>query len=813
MKKRFFVFILMLTTVLFMAAAGIGLSAADPGARFSGGQQHILAAPFDKMPRTFDAVIQLPTSYADRGGVILGNYGAGTVCINFELYGSGQPRLYYTDEAGTVYNYVFGDVDVRSDDAPVRLTMVNDPDAGTITCYLNGEAKQTIDAPELPDIIPEQAYSLGGDLRAGNGQNFKGMIYQFSVYSDPLTAEQITSGTGTGLMASYDFTAETNQTADLSGNGYNLSGELIIFDPDDYVEPEISDGLVFEVGMTYQTGEDGYADVPGTYSAWVYLSQTHNDRGGVVIGNYQSGGIPCVSIEIAADGVPRFYHIDLNGNVTDLKFTDSDIRTGDWAHLAFTVTDVVSCYVNGEFIGEAPIAEFESLATETTIGIGGDLRSGNAQYFKGRIREIVLFEEALGADQISTLFKDGAGAVGEAALAHYDLTGAEHGRDIEDISGNGYTAVADSRFFADKDPVGEYDYTFAFIGDTQNITESYPGDLSKIYDWLVAGKDEQKIQYVFGLGDITNSDTDREWATALTEISKLDGVIPYSLARGNHDSVEKFTQNFSTDAYRSQFEGFYEDSILNTWRTFTAGSENYLLVTLDYGADDNVLNWAGEIIAAHPEHRVIVTTHAYLYRDGTTLDVNDVCPPSTSGGTNNGDDIWNKLISKHANIVLVVSGHDPSEKIVKRQVKGDNGNTVTQVLIDPQGLDSSIGATGMVALFHFSDGGNEIEVEYYSTVREKYFLAENQFKMTIPTVEEKPAEPEVTEPEEVKPEAEPEVPAEETPEDSAPEAEVPQDTEVPAEKGSAGVIMGVIAAVVVIGGAAGVLIAKKKKNG
>ena len=88
-----------------------------------------------------------------------------------------------------------------------------------------------------------------------------------------------------------------------------------------------------------------------------------------------------------------------------------------------------------------------------------------------------------------------------------------------------------------------------------------------------------------------------------------------------------------------------------------------------------------EIIENHPNHQVIITTHAYLYRDGTTLDSGDVCPPSISGGTNNGDAIWDKLIKKHENIVLVLSGHDPCDSIILAQDKGENGNIFGYVQI------------------------------------------------------------------------------------------------------------------------------------
>jgi len=206
-------------------------------------------------------------------------------------------------------------------------------------------------------------------------------------------------------------------------------------------------------------------------------------------------------------------------------------------------------------------------------------------------------------------------------------------------------------------------------------------------------------------------------------------------------TADYMTQYLKTKAYESQFVtddetgkegGFYDDNISNSWRTFTVGQVKYLMIALDYGPSDDVLNWASNIIEEHPEHSVIITTHAYLYRDGTTLDAGDTCPPSLSGPEyNNGDEMWEKLVSQHENIDLVLSGHDPSDNIVMSRDVGANGNVVTSMLIDPQGVDYEDGSTGMLAMLYFSADGTRVQVEYFSTVKEAYFKEENQFNFEL----------------------------------------------------------------------------------
>ena len=156
-------------------------------------------------------------------------------------------------------------------------------------------------------------------------------------------------------------------------------------------------------------------------------------------------------------------------------------------------------------------------------------------------------------------------------------------------------------------------------------------------------------------------------------------------------------------------------------------------MALDWGAVDAVLEWASDEIEKNPDCRVIITTHCYLYRDGTTLDDTDEVPPSAEDPTyNDGDDMWNELVSKHRNILLVLSGHDGVEDIIWRQDRGEEGNMVSQFLIDAQTFDVQQNyQTGMIALFHFTEDGRNIAVEWYSAARNMYYKTENQFEFKL----------------------------------------------------------------------------------
>lgn len=286
----------------------------------------------------------------------------------------------------------------------------------------------------------------------------------------------------------------------------------------------------------------------------------------------------------------------------------------------------------------------------------------------------------------------------------------------------------------DKVSVTDYAYSFIAIGDTQNVNAYYPDSFPLIYNWVLDNIESKKIKFVFGLGDITDRNSMAEWIRARKVIHSLDGHVEYSIIRGNHDDAANLKKAFPWADYKDKFDGSYDGSLLNTYRTLTIGEVKYLLIALDFGADDGILEWAGKLCEQYPDHNVIITTHAYLFSDGTTVDHSDTWAPTTLGGVNDGDDMWEKLISKHENIVLVLSGHIPYDRIVVTQDKGVNGNVVTQMLIDAQAADLRYDGLGMVAILYFSEDGRDVTVEYYSTIKEMFFMSENQFTMTLDLV-------------------------------------------------------------------------------
>ena len=306
------------------------------------------------------------------------------------------------------------------------------------------------------------------------------------------------------------------------------------------------------------------------------------------------------------------------------------------------------------------------------------------------------------------------------------------------------------RWLDEKEPVEDSAFSFAFIPDTQNTVAYYPNLVEKIYSYILDNKESKNIQYVFGLGDITDGNTEAEWENAIAQFERLDGVIPYSAIRGNHDMTAEYVKYMGNGAYMSQFDGALNNSPLNTYKLMTINGVNFMMLNMNLFPIDSEIAWANNLIATHPDHNVIITTHGYLGNDGKPI------ASGTGFGKeytdradgNNGDELWDKLVSKHANILMVVSGHISSEDILVTQTEGVNGNVVTQVLADLSNFDAPTdkeGPMGAVVLMHFSEDGKTISVETYSTIREQYFKKKNQFEIPISLVVPGSITPEICE--------------------------------------------------------------------
>lgn len=752
--KKIALFSLILTLVLSFAA--ISASAApESGITFTAEDSYTTAYAIAEAPRTIEAWVKVDADAPDtRLGVVAGSYVSGSydaTMFGLEIRKNGNPYLYWRAGTSNSVTANFDDVDLRTGEW-IHVAVVSTTTEAK--CYINGELKQTVSAAFADcEASTLSAYVLGGDFRSGNTQYLKNTtLGAVAVYSSSRSAEQIaadyaaTDYTESTLIGAYDLSVSGNgRLKDYSPKANHLSYSNTADSTKNETYVEMADGMTFDNSNgTYNLGT--LAAVPHTFEAEIYFPSTFasDERGGVIIGNYPGSAKSCVNFEIHTSGRLRYYWVDENGDDYAAYF-DINAYRGEWIKIAVThdfEAGVIKGYVNGILV---------NTVTDKNVGggpvifdgfiLGGDARSGNAQYFKGNLKSVAVYSDIRTDAEIAS---DATAYGTDDLILHYDLSEYKHGdrpAAVTDLAGNN-DAVYAPVWLDESDIESDYAYSFAVVGDTQCLNDFYPEHFQTLYDWIIENKEEKNIQFVFGLGDITNNSLIREWEEAVAAFDKLsDAGIPYSVVRGNHDSQTttattklQFNVAMADSKYASEItaaQRFKADELETTYRTFTVGEEKFVSITLDYGPTDEELAWASSVCEAYPDHKVIVTTHAYMFRDGTTLDSGDVVPPSNSNpANNNGDEVWAEFVKKHENIVLVMSGHDPCAYVVTRKENGENGNTVTQMLVDAQTEEKNRGALGMVTMLYFSKDGKSVEVKHYSTVRDRYFLPENQFTMT-----------------------------------------------------------------------------------
>jgi Ca2+-binding RTX toxin-like protein/3',5'-cyclic AMP phosphodiesterase CpdA len=315
---------------------------------------------------------------------------------------------------------------------------------------------------------------------------------------------------------------------------------------------------------------------------------------------------------------------------------------------------------------------------------------------------------------------------------------------------NGATAVENVRVRV----ASESAFTIAVMPDTQDYTSN--PDLNHIFgdmtQWLVDHQESLGIEFAIHVGDITQRNTAENWAIAEAALRTLDGKIPYSLLPGNHDQSDQGRANDHSSVYLDDlfspekqaatsptFGGVYDqepESAKNNYHTFTApDGTKWLVMSMEFGVRDDVLRWAGDVIEAHADHRVIIANHSMtnfagrhdplgspLFNEGTGYDYG---MGNTLENPNDGETIWRELASKYPNVAMTFSGHifgDGAETVTSYN---QYGQPVHQMLVNYQNgvaneINGGRGGNGAIRLVVVDPEAGTISTETYFTEFDSY---------------------------------------------------------------------------------------------
>lgn len=275
-------------------------------------------------------------------------------------------------------------------------------------------------------------------------------------------------------------------------------------------------------------------------------------------------------------------------------------------------------------------------------------------------------------------------------------------------------------------------FTLLCMPDPQYYTTSDHPLLYDLYGrqarWIRDNAAAYNTRHVIWLGDLTNDNTVTQWSVANAAYTILDAAsIPFAVVPGNHDyktansngwvgahlrDLTRYNNNvgpqrFATKTWYGGNMGNTVDHNENNYTYFSGGGMNFLAIGLEYAPRKEVLTWANNLISQHPNHRVVLFTHAYMTTNGAYGGA-----AGSSAGTVGaaGADIFKECASRHSNVFMVVCGH-VTESVVNTKV-GVGGNTIYEMLVDyqgerVQGTGSNLG-NGWLRILQFDPANNKI---------------------------------------------------------------------------------------------------------
>lgn len=316
---------------------------------------------------------------------------------------------------------------------------------------------------------------------------------------------------------------------------------------------------------------------------------------------------------------------------------------------------------------------------------------------------------------------------------------------------------ADAVFVDGSPPLPAADsFTVVVLPDTQHYCEKHPEQFYAQTKWIAAQAKDRRIAAVFQLGDVTNHNTPEQWEVAKKAIGTLEGVVPYFLTLGNHDYSERGVCSDRTTLYNEYFPvsqakatkhfgGTYDrepERMENSYQTFSAGGRDFLVLSLEFGPRNDVVRWANEVAAKHRDKSIVLLTHAYMYYDETRYDwakrgkdqrwnPHDYkVAKNTADDVNDGEQLWQKLVSKHENFVLTLNGHVLNDGLGRIVTQTPAGRDVPQVLVNFQMKPN--GGDGWLRLLEFKADGKTVDVRDYSpTLNRQNESKQNRFAMTL----------------------------------------------------------------------------------
>ncbi|MDR0901518.1 MAG: metallophosphoesterase, partial [Opitutaceae bacterium] len=231
----------------------------------------------------------------------------------------------------------------------------------------------------------------------------------------------------------------------------------------------------------------------------------------------------------------------------------------------------------------------------------------------------------------------------------------------------------------------------------------------------------------------------RQWESVARAFGRLDGVVPYVTATGNHDygygygssqnRHTNFPKYFPVDKNQLNLKHIREvglsaagiPTLENAAYEFTLPDGRGLLVlSLEFDPRDSAVEWAKTVVnnKKYENHTVFLLTHSYLNSRSEHITKENY----ELTDANYGAGLFAKLVQPSRNIQMVFSGHIAAPNNVLahlgfRTDKNAAGKSVHQMTFNAQALGGGWhgnGGDGWLRILEFLPDGKTVKVKTFS---------------------------------------------------------------------------------------------------
>ena len=281
-------------------------------------------------------------------------------------------------------------------------------------------------------------------------------------------------------------------------------------------------------------------------------------------------------------------------------------------------------------------------------------------------------------------------------------------------------------------------FTIVVLPDAQHYSEKYPYIFTTQTKWIVDNAQAQHIVFVSQVGDLVQDySKNNEWENAAKAMGIIRNAdIPYSVVPGNHDLngaagdttyYDKYFPYTDFTSYSWYGSGQYppqngspspnypSGSNANNFEILSAMGQDFVILNLactpDVLVNQDMEDWANQLLKYYSKYKAIVVTHGYISVDGRYLKLTDFVGSDVSGF-----EIWKHIVEPNSNVVAVICGHVSGAYHASDM--GEYGNTVENLLLDSQ--SDPYGGHGWLRLYKFYPELNKVWAVTYSPYLNQY---------------------------------------------------------------------------------------------